>query len=138
MKKLKIYTDGGARGNPGPAGCGVVIIDENNKIVARYKKYLGEQTNNFAEYSAVILALAEVKKMPLCQGLEIEVLMDSELAVKQLNREYKVKNQELAKLFVKIYNLQHSFKRVSFSHVPREMNRQADLLVNQVIDEAMK
>ncbi|PIP29026.1 ribonuclease H [Candidatus Kuenenbacteria bacterium CG_4_9_14_3_um_filter_39_14] len=138
MKKLKIYTDGGARGNPGPAGCGVVIIDENNKIVARYKKYLGEQTNNFAEYSAVILALAEAKKMPLCQGLEIEVLMDSELAVKQLNREYKVKNQELAKLFVKIYNLQHSFKRVSFSHVPREMNRQADLLVNQVIDEAMK
>jgi len=121
-----------------PAGCGVVIIDENNKIVARYKKYLGEQTNNFAEYSAVILALAEAKKMPLCQGLEIEVLMDSELAVKQLNREYKVKNQELAKLFVKIYNLQHSFKRVSFSHVPREMNRQADLLVNQVIDEAMK
>ena len=138
MKKLKIYTDGGARGNPGPAGCGVVIIDENNKIVARYKKYLGEQTNNFAEYSPVILALAEAKKMPLCQGLEIEVLMDSELAVKQLNREYKVKNQELAKLFVKIYNLQHSFKRVSFSHVPREMNRQADLLVNQVIDEAMK
>ena len=138
MKKLKIYTDGGARGNPDPAGCGVVIIDENNKIVARYKKYLGEQTNNFAEYSAVILALAEAKKMPLCQGLEIEVLMDSELAVKQLNREYKVKNQELAKLFVKIYNLQHSFKRVSFSHVPREMNRQADLLVNQVIDEAMK
>jgi len=138
MKKLKIYTDGGARGNPGPAGCGVVIIDENNKIVARYKKYLGEQTNNFAEYSAVILALAEAKKMPLCQGLEIEVLMDSELAVKQLNREYKVKNQELAKLFVKIYNLQHSFKRVSFSHLPREMNRQADLLVNQVIDEAMK
>ncbi|OGG86642.1 hypothetical protein A3B87_03005 [Candidatus Kuenenbacteria bacterium RIFCSPHIGHO2_02_FULL_39_13] len=137
-KKIKIYTDGGARGNPGPAGCGAVIIDENNKIVAQYKKYLGEQTNNFAEYSAVILALAEAKKMPLCQGLEIEVLMDSELAVKQLNREYKVKNQELAKLFVKIYNLQHSFKLVNFFHVPREMNRQADLLVNEVIDEAMK
>lgn len=133
-KKLKIFTDGGARGNPGPAGCGVVIIDENNKIVGQCKKYLGEQTNNFAEYSAVILALQEAKKMPLCEGLEIEVSMDSELAVKQLNREYKVKNQELAKLFVKIYNLQHSFKRVSFSYVSREMNKLADKLANQAMD----
>ncbi len=131
-KKLKIFTDGGARGNPGPAGIGVVIMDEHDQIIAQHKKYLGEQTNNFAEYSAVILALQEAQKLG---AQEIDFYLDSELVVKQLNREYKVKNPELAKLFVKIYNLQQTFKKVSYSHVPREMNKLADKLANQAMDE---
>jgi ribonuclease HI len=129
--KLKIYTDGGARGNPGPAGCGVVIMDEKNKILATQKKYLGETTNNFAEYSAVLLALEQAKKL---KASEVDMFLDSELAVKQLNREFKIKNEGLAKLFVKIYNLQHSFKKVTFSHIPREMNQLADRLANQAMD----
>jgi ribonuclease HI len=133
-KKLKIYTDGGARGNPGPAGCGVVMFDEHNKIVGEFKKYLGEHTNNFAEYSAVILAMQEAKKMG---AEELDFYLDSELVVKQLKREYKVKNLELAKLFVKIFNMQQNFKRVNYQHVPREMNKLADKLANVAMDENM-
>ncbi len=131
MKKLKIYTDGGARGNPGPAGCGVVVLDENNQLIKKIKKYLGHQTNNYAEYSAVILALEETKKM---NADELDFYLDSELVVKQLRREYKIKNQDLAKLFVKIYNLSQSFKRINFNHIPREENKQADNLANQAMD----
>lgn len=131
-KKLKIFSDGGARGNPGPAGCGVVMMDEDDQLVGKHKKYLGEQTNNFAEYSGVILGLEEAKKLKV---EEIDFFMDSELAVKQLNREFKIKNAGLAKLFIKIYNLQHDFKKVSFSHIPREMNALADKLANLAMDE---
>ena len=132
MKKLKIYTDGGARGNPGPAGCGVVMFDEQDNQVSTYKKYLGMTTNNVAEYNGVVLAMQEAKKLG---AEELEFYLDSELVVKQLNREYKVKNSELAKLFVKIYNLQQLFKKVSYQHVPREMNNLADKLANQAMDE---
>jgi len=132
MKKLKIYTDGGARGNPGPAGCGVVMFDEQDNQVSTYKKYLGMTTNNVAEYNGVVLAMQEAKKLG---AEELEFYLDSELVVKQLNREYKVKNSELAKLFVKIYNLQQLFKKVSYQHVPREMNKLADKLANQAMDE---
>ncbi len=131
-KKVKIFTDGGARGNPGPAGAGVIIMDEHEQVIAQHKKYLGKQTNNFAEYSAVILALQAAQKLGV---EEIDFYLDSELVVKQLNREYKVKHPELAKLFVKIYNLQQNFKKVSYSHVPREMNKLADKLANQAMDE---
>ena len=131
--KLVIYTDGGARGNPGPAGCGAVIFDENCKsILATHKKYLGEQTNNFAEYSAVVLALEEAKKFG---AEELQLFLDSELVVKQLNGEYKIKNQDLGKLFIKIHNLKQNFKKVSFSHVRREQNKLADKLANQAIDK---
>ncbi len=130
-KKIKIFSDGGARGNPGPAGCGVVMMDEEDRIVGKFKKYLGEQTNNFAEYSGVILGLEEAKKMGVS---EVDFFLDSELAVKQLNREFKVKNEELGKLFIRIYNLEQGFKRVTFSHVPREMNKLADELANQAMD----
>ena len=114
--KLVIYTDGGARGNPGPAGCGAVIFDENGKsILATHKKYLGEQTNNFAEYSAVVLALEEAKKFG---AEELQLFLDSELVVKQLNGEYKIKNQDLGKLFIKIHNLKQNFKK---SYFPRHL-----------------
>ena len=132
MKKIKIYTDGGARGNPGPAGCGVVIEDSDGRVIKKVKQYLGEQTNNFAEYSGVLLGLKEAQKLG---AEEVEFLADSELVVKQLNGEYRVKNEELGKLFIKIYNLSHNFKKVSFKYVPREMNGQADALANEAMDK---
>jgi|SRR3989338_691875 len=134
--KLVIYTDGGARGNPGPAGCGAVIFDENGKsILATHKKYLGEQTNNFAEYSAVVLALEEAKKLG---AEEIEFYLDSELVVKQMRGEYRIKNPGLGKLFIKIHNLKQRFKKITFRHVRREQNKLADKLVSQAIDEGSR
>jgi ribonuclease HI len=128
--KLQIYTDGGARGNPGPAGIGVVVWDGNN-LVGRHKKYIGVATNNQAEYKAVILALEEAKKIGV---EELEFFLDSELVVKQLRQEYKVKDKELAPLFVQAWNLGFSFKKITYTHVPREKNKEADKLVNEAID----
>ncbi len=130
-QKLIIYTDGGARGNPGPAGIGVVISD-GHKIIRQIAEYIGETTNNQAEYKAVIRALAESKNL---RADELEFYLDSELVVRQLNREYKVKNKELAPLFMKVYNLSQGFKKVTFKHVIRERNQAADALVNKALDE---
>lgn len=130
-QKLQIYTDGGARGNPGPGGVGVVIWS-GNELVGRYKKYIGVATNNQAEYKAVILALEEAKKLG---AKELEFFLDSELVVKQINREYKVKDKDLAPLFVQVWNLSLGFKKVTFQHIPREKNKEADKLVNEAIDE---
>lgn len=126
-----IYTDGGARGNPGPAGIGAVIYDEQKNIVAEISEYIGETTNNQAEYKAVIAAIEKAKKLG---AQELDFYLDSELVVRQLNREYKVKNNGLAPLFVQVYNAVLSFKKVSFSHIRREMNKEADRLVNLAID----
>lgn len=131
--KLQIYTDGGARGNPGPSGIGAVIWS-GNELVGQYKAFIGKATNNQAEYKAVILALEEAKKL---SPTELEFFLDSELVVKQLNREYKVKDKDLAPLFVQVWNLSMGFKKVTFSHVPREKNKEADKLVNEAIDEGM-
>ena len=130
-KKLTIYTDGGARNNPGPAGIGCVLYNENKKIIKEISEYIGETTNNQAEYKACLRAMEEAKKLG---AEELAFFLDSELVVKQLNREYKVKNKELAPLFMKIYNLSQQFKKVTFSHVRREFNKEADALVNEAID----
>ena len=129
--KLTIYTDGGARGNPGPAGIGAVLYDEQKNIIAEISEYIGEATNNQAEYKAVAAAIAKAKELG---AKELDFYLDSELVVKQLNREYKVKNKGLAPLFVQIYNAVLSFKKVSFSHVRREMNKEADRLANLAMD----
>lgn len=138
MNKIIIYTDGGARGNPGPAAIGVVVCDEKNTILKKYSNYLGEATNNVAEYEAVILAMQkakilfgkdEVKKMTL------EFKLDSELVVKQLNHEYKIQEENMQKLFLKIWNLMLEFGAVSFLHIPREENKEADALVNEELDK---
>ena len=134
-KKLIIYTDGGARGNPGPAGIGAVIYDEQGDMVAEISEYIGETTNNQAEYRAVVAA---IKKAGELKADELTFYLDSELVVKQLNREYKVKNKELAPLFVRIYNAVLSFKKVKFIHIPREKNQAADKLANQAMDKAAK
>ena len=134
MKKLIIYTDGGARGNPGPGGIGAVIYDGNKKKLAEISEHIGHSTNNQAEYKAVIAAMKKAKELG---GQELEFYLDSELIVKQLKREYKVKNGELAPLFLQIYNLEIGFKKVSFRHIPRERNKEADALANMAMDRGM-
>jgi ribonuclease HI len=135
MSKILVYTDGGARNNPGPAGAGVVIYEGEKKIV-ELKKYLGERTNNWAEYEAVILALTEAKKRGL-GSREIEVRMDSELIERQLKGKYQVKEETLWPQYMKAHNLLVAhFPDITFVHIPREENKEADRLVNEAIDEA--
>lgn len=131
-----LYSDGGARGNPGPAGCGFVIKDEKGKNLHEGSKYIGETTNNQAEYQALILALEKLKQMDK-EIDSVECYLDSELIVKQLNKEYKVKNAELRPLFDKVAVLCFELGgRVKFSHVRREKNKEADRLANQAMDSA--
>lgn len=129
--KLIIYTDGGARGNPGPAAIGAVLMDEQSKVIAEISECIGETTNNQAEYRAVIAAFSKAKELG---ATELEFFLDSELVVKQLKREYKVKNAELAPLFLQVHNLEVGFKKVTFKHVRREQNVEADRLVNLALD----
>jgi len=131
MSKLIIYTDGGARGNPGPAGLGAVLYNTNHEIVAEISEFIGVATNNQAEYRAIIAALNKAQDLG---ASEIDYYLDSELAVKQLNREYKVKNKDLAPLFLQIHNLSLSFKKISYTHIPREKNKVADRLANEAMD----
>ena len=131
-KKIIIFTDGGARGNPGPAGIGAVLYDSDKKVIAEISKYIGETTNNQAEYQALISALKKAKDLG---GQELDIFLDSELVVKQLNREYKVKNKELAPLFLEVYNLSLNFSKITFTHVYREKNKEADRLVNEALDK---
>lgn len=130
---LNVWTDGGARGNPGPAGIGVVFR-KGTRIVGRYKEFIGEATNNQAEYRAVLLALEHAQRLG---ATNLHFHLDSELVVSQLRREYRVKDKQLASLFVKIWNRTHLFKRVIFSWIPREENCDADRLVNEAIDGAI-
>lgn len=133
MKKIITFSDGGARGNPGPAGIGAVLYDSDNNKLAEVSKYLGETTNNQAEYRALIAAL---KKAIDLGAEEVVSYLDSELVVKQLNREYKVRNAELAPLFLEIHNISLSFKKITFIHVMREKNKEADRLANEAMDRA--
>lgn len=134
-KKVTTYTDGGARGNPGPAGIGAVVHDLTTDIVHEHKRYIGETTNNQAEYKALIMALESAKNLG---AEEVQCFLDSELVVKQMRKEYKVKEPGLAKLFIQAYNLTTAFKKVTFSHIPREKNKHADRLVNEAIDEGIQ
>ncbi|MDD5749832.1 MAG: ribonuclease HI family protein [Patescibacteria group bacterium] len=130
----KLFTDGGARGNPGPAAIGGVLY-QDEKILDSFSLYIGHGTNNQAEYKAIIFGLELAKK----QGVnELACFLDSELVVKQLNQEYKVKDAELAKLFVRAWNLSLQFKKISFSHVRREKNKEADKLLNQALEKQLK
>ncbi len=133
MKQLVINTDGGARGNPGPAGCGAVIRDEAGKVLYEHKEYLGEQTNNFAEYTALIRALEAAVKLG---ASHLKINMDSELIVRQMQGSYKIKEPTLQKLAQQVIKLKNQFQSVEFAHVRRESNADADRLVNAAIDEA--
>lgn len=138
MEKVIVYTDGGARGNPGPAAIGVVIKDASGRVIKSYGEAIGEATNNEAEYRAVIFALAKLKSLlgkKNTAGLAVEVNLDSELVVKQLRGEYKIEEERLFPLFIKIWNLKMDFREVKFRQVPREKNREADRLVNEALDK---
>ncbi len=130
--KLTTYTDGGARGNPGPAAAGVVIKNETGATLAAFGSYLGRQTNNFAEYTALLLALKKAKELG---ATEVNCVLDSELVVKQMRGEYKVKEPSLQKLFIQVYNLTQQFKKVAYRHVLRHLNKEADREVNKALDE---
>jgi len=129
--RTRLYTDGAARGNPGPAGAGAVIISENGHIVAKVGKYLGETTNNVAEYTGLILGLKRAKAMGL---RALDVFADSELVVKQLNGEYQVKAEHLQPLFEEARALLKGFAEIEIRHIPREENAQADEMSNRAID----
>ncbi len=135
MSEVVIYTDGGARGNPGPAGAGAVII-KGDVVVAEIKKFLGAmQTNNWAEYEAVFLALTHAKEL----GLNVdstEVRLDSKLVAEQLMGNWKVKEPTLKPQWMKVRSLMADFKAVRCVYVPRAQNAHADRLVNEALDEA--
>ena len=131
-KKLTIYTDGGSRGNPGPAASGVVIKNEDKKTIEEFGEFLEDQTNNFAEYTAIIHALQKARK----KGADkIELYTDSKLVAKQLNRDWRVKSEDIQSLFVQAWNLIHKFDKVNINHVKREDNQEADAVVNRVLDQ---
>jgi len=130
MPDIRIYTDGASRGNPGPAGCGYVIYADGQEI-ASGTKFLGTATNNVAEYTAVLLA---AKDPVLAQFRTFTFFLDSELVVKQMNGEYKVKNPGLIPLRDELKKILTD-KFVTFTHVRREENREADRLANRAIDE---
>jgi ribonuclease HI len=138
--KITIFTDGGARGNPGPAAVGAVI-QKQGQILKKYSQFIGEATNNQAEYEAVIFALKKIKLLfgkKKAKETEIEVRVDSELVAKQLNHQYKIKEEELQPLFLKVWNLVLDFGQVSFKYIPRQQNKEADRLVNQALDTEEK
>ena len=126
---LKIYTDGGSRGNPGKAACSFIIV-ENDKIIKKYSEFLGVKTNNEAEYNAIIRALENAKDN------EIEIFSDSELVIRQLNKEYKIKKEHLRELNEKI-NILTKNRKIKFSNVKRENKfiTGADFLVNIELDK---
>ena len=137
MSKLIIYTDGGSRGNPGPSACGVVIKNDKNEVILKTSKYLDETTNNQAEYEALVLALQKAKGIFKSQKIKkgnLECYLDSELVVRHLNHEYKIKDEGLQPLFIKVWNLMLDFNFVKFIHIPREKNKLADELVNRELD----
>ncbi|MBF8280279.1 MAG: ribonuclease H, putative phosphoglycerate mutase [Candidatus Magasanikbacteria bacterium] len=132
---LITFTDGGARGNPGPAALGVVIKNHDGRTIEQYGRYLGETTNNQAEYRALLSALEKCAELG---AAEVQCFLDSELLVKQMNREYRVRDPNLAPLFVKIWNITTRFKKISFTHVRREKNKEADMMVNEALDRHLE
>lgn len=142
MKKIIIYTDGGSRGNPGPAAAGVIFCNEKGQSIKECSEYLGDKlTNNEAEYKAVIFALKKFKAVfgkKLAKNSEVEIRSDSELLVKQLNAEYKILNENIQPLFLEIWNLKFDFKKLKFKQIPRDKNKEADRLANEALDAKSK
>ena len=127
---VKIYTDGCSRGNPGPSGIGILIVDNNGKEIERISEYIGKTTNNVAEYKAILRAVSE------CESRKIDKVIfftDSELIVNQLNKSYKIKDEKLKILYVKLLNKLINFRNWSIKHIPREDNKIADSLANQAL-----
>ena len=132
--KIKLYADGGSRGNPGPSASGFVLFDENDKILVDEGVYLGVTTNNQAEYTALKLGLEAARQK---NASEIDVFMDSLLVINQMRGIFKVKNRDLWPIHASIKELTRQFKKVTFTHVPRELNKMADAAVNRALDKAL-
>jgi ribonuclease HI len=135
IDRILIKCDGGARGNPGPAAIGAVLYDTQNRVITTISRIIGTTTNNQAEYRAVIAALEEAVRLGACQ---VELRIDSELIVRQLNGQYRVKKAELKPLHQRVKELQSRLDRFTVTHIPREHNREADRLVNMALDAAEK
>lgn len=140
--QFTLYADGGARGNPGPAGAGAVVFDASGKRVVEVADYLGVATNNIAEYEAVLRGLhALVKEYPenYFAHASITIKMDSKLVIEQLKGNYKVKHPNLTPRYLEVKNvLARHFSNIEFVHVPRAQNADADLLANKAMDEGAR
>ncbi len=137
MRKIIIYTDGGSRGNPGPAAIGVVFCNEKGEPIKKYSENIGQATNNEAEYLAVIFALKKFKALfgkNLAKNSEVELRSDSEFLIKQLNGQYKILEPKIQHLFIAVWNLKIDFKKVIFKFISRQKNQEADRLVNEALD----
>jgi ribonuclease HI len=131
--RVLLYTDGGARGNPGPAATAYVLQDEDGTVLASHGETIGIATNNVAEYSALVAGLRRALELGLA---EVEVRSDSELMVKQMRGEYRVKNRALQDLFLDASRLARQLSSVTYTHVRREHNALADQLLNDALDAA--
>jgi ribonuclease HI len=140
MGKFIIHTDGGARGNPGPAAIGVVIEEVGGGLKKEYGEYIGEATNNEAEYQAAIFALKKLKQLvgkKAAGEAKVEFHTDSELLERQLNGHYKIMGRKIRELFLELWNLKVDFGEVIFKHLLREKNKEADKLVNAALDKEL-
>jgi len=133
-RRARVYSDGAARGNPGPAGAGAVLTDLDGNVIARLGRFLGKQTNNVAEYQGLILGLTHARQLGF---REVEVRADSQLLIRQLKGEYAVRHAGLKPLHAEALRLLRSFDRYELTHVPREENAMADEMSNRAIDEEM-
>ena len=132
MNKLLLYTDGGARNNPGPAATGFLIKDEEGEVVKKGGKFLGVATNNEAEYQALIEGLKAAKEF---NPRHLDCFLDSSLAVNQLNGVFKIKEARLRELVFEAKSLEQGLASVRYQYIPREENKEADAIVNQILDE---
>jgi probable phosphoglycerate mutase len=130
--RVRIEVDGGSRGNPGPSGAGVIVRDASDgQVIQEFGLFLGRATNNVAEYRGLLAGLERASQLG---AAEVDVASDSELLVRQMNGEYRVRNEALADLFQQAQQLQRQFKRCTFRHVRREENAAADRLANQAMN----
>lgn len=138
-----MFTDGGSRGNPGPAAIGVYIYAKDESALGgqalekKYAETIGTKTNNEAEYAALIFGLKKIKQLAgkvKAKNTEVECFLDSELVVNQMNHKYKLSERHIQEFFLEIWNLMLDFKKVEFHHIPREKNKVADALLNKALD----
>jgi ribonuclease HI len=132
LEEAKLYTDGGSRGNPGDSACAFVICEMDDTVVEKSGYYMGMATNNQAEYFGMIKGLERARDLGIDK---VSLFSDSQLVVNQMSGFYKVKNQELAPLYQQLKVLAQSFEKVSFTHIPRELNKIADKEVNRILDQ---
>lgn len=131
-KRLVIYVDGGSHGNPGPSGIGVIICDEKGNVIKNISKFIGDTTNNVAEYTALIYGLQEAL---ILRADEVIINTDSELLAKQLSKEYKTKDAGLKPLYEQVSHLLTGFKKYEIKHIDRSENKGADRLANKAVGE---